>query len=81
VTRAARDGVTFSLSTITPKNFRHSFAMHLIQNHEPLKVVQTYMGHTDAASTEIYTKVFALDVGFAREVRFTVPVDGLAMLR
>jgi len=81
VTRAARDGVTFSLNTITPKTFRHSFAMHLIQNHVPLKVVQTYMGHTDAASTEIYTRVFALDVGFARQVRFTVPVNGGGQIR
>ncbi len=81
VQRAARDGVTFSLSGITPKTFRHSFAMHLIQNHVPMKVVQAYMGHTDAASTEIYTKVFALDVGYQRAVRFTVPVPQGGLLR
>jgi site-specific recombinase XerD len=80
VQRAERDGVTFSLSTITPKTFRHSFAMHLIQNLVPMKVVQAYMGHTEVANTEIYTKVFALDVGFAREVRFTVPVEGVTGL-
>ena len=81
VQRAARDGVTFSLSTITPKTFRHSFAMHLIQNFVPIKVVQAYMGHVDAASTEIYTRVFALDVGYQREVRFTVPVPHGGLLR
>lgn len=80
VERAARDNVTFSIHPVTPKTFRHSFAMHLIQHHVPLKVVQAYMGHAEIASTEVYTKVFALDVGFAREVRFTVPVDGLAAL-
>lgn len=73
VRRAARDGVTFSLANITPKTFRHSFAMHLIQYRVPLKVVQAYMGHVEISSTEVYTKVFALDVGYQREVRFTVP--------
>lgn len=80
VSRAERDGVTFTIGTITPKTFRHSFAMHLIQNHVPLKVVQSYMGHTEASSTEVYTKVFALDVGYQRGVRFTVPVNGMDLL-
>lgn len=81
VKRAARDSVTFSLPTITPKTFRHSFAMHLIQYRVPLKVVQSYMGHAEIASTEVYTKVFALDVGYQREVRFTVPLGEVAALR
>lgn len=81
VKRAARDDVTFSLPTITPKTFRHSFSMHLIQYRVPLKVVQSYMGHAEIASTEVYTKVFALDVGSQREVRFTVPVGEVQALR
>jgi len=81
VRRAESDGVTFSLETITPKTFRHSFAMHLIQSHVPMKVVQAYMGHTEASSTEVYTRVFALDVGYQREVRFTVPVSTVGLQR
>lgn len=73
--RARRDGVTFSFSQITPKTFRHSFAMHLIQNHVPLKVVQSYMGHQELSSTEVYTKIFALDVGHHYGVRFSIPQD------
>ncbi|HEN3637306.1 TPA: tyrosine-type recombinase/integrase [Yersinia enterocolitica] len=72
VDRAARDGVTFSLPVITPKTFRHSFAMHLVQHGVAFKIVQTYMGHKDAASTEVYTKVFALDVGAEYGVRFSM---------
>lgn len=41
----------------------HSFAMHLIQSHVPMKVVQSYMGHAEASSMEVYTRVFALEVG------------------
>ncbi len=36
--------------------------MHLFFNHVPPKVVQTYMGHERYESTEVYLKVFALDV-------------------
>lgn len=65
----------FSLPVITPKTFRHSFAMHLIQCRVPLKVVQTYMGHKEASSTEVYTRVFALDVGHQYGVRFSMAAD------
>ena len=41
----------------------HSFAMHLIQSHVPMKVVQSYMGHAEASSMEVYTRGFALGVG------------------
>lgn len=51
--------------------------MHLIQYRVPLKVVQSYMGHAEIASTEVYT----LDVGYQREVRFTVPVGEVQALR
>ena len=55
--------------------------MHLIQSHVPMKVVQAYMGHAEASSTEVYTRVFALDVGYQREVRFTVPVSTVGLQR
>ncbi len=72
---AKKDNVTFSIYAITPKTFRHSFAMHLIQHHVPLKVVQAYMGHKEISSTEVYTQVFALDVGRHYGVQFSMPAD------
>ena len=75
IDRARRDAVTFSFEQITPKTFRHSYAMHLIQSHIPLKVVQAYMGHKELSSTEVYTRIFALDVGANYGVCFSLPVD------
>lgn len=73
VERAKRDSVTFSIDPITPRTFRHSFCMHLIQHAMPLKVVQAYAGHARIESTERYTRVFALDVGRQYGVQFSVP--------
>jgi integrase len=75
VSDAARDGVTFSIRPITPKTFRDSFAMHLVQHQVPQKVIQTMMGHKDAKSTEWYTRVFALDVTRQLGVRFSMGDD------
>ena len=72
VAAAARDGVTFSIRPVTPKTFRDSFAMHLVQHQVPQKVIQTLMGHKDAKSTEWYTRVFALDVTRQLGVRFSM---------
>nr|WP_306278078.1 tyrosine-type recombinase/integrase [Pantoea sp. Fr+CA_20] len=72
VEAAKRDGVTFSIRPVTPKTFRDSFAMHLVQHQVPQKVIQTLMGHKDAKSTEWYTRVFALDVTRQLGVRFTM---------
>lgn len=54
--------------------------MNLINNHVPLKVVQAYMGHKGLSSTEVYTKVFALDVGRQYEVQFSMPVENAIQL-
>ena len=59
--RAASDGVTFPI-TVTPHTFRHSFAMHLLMSGVPQKVLQGLLGHRYARSTEVYTRVFTLDV-------------------
>ena len=75
VAAAARDGVTFSIRPVTPKTFRDSFAMHLVQHQVPQKVIQTLMGHKDAKSTEWYTRVFALDVTRQLGVRFSMDAD------
>lgn len=70
--RAKSDGVTFSVNPVTPKTFRHSYAMHLIQHRVPLKVIQAFMGHQALSSTEVYTKVFTLDVGREYAIQFTI---------
>ncbi|MBG6246640.1 resolvase (plasmid) [Candidatus Symbiopectobacterium sp. 'North America'] len=69
--RAERDGVTF-LITVTPHTFRHSFAMHLLMNGVPQKVLQGLLGHRYSRSTEAYTRVFALDVLVTKGLSFTM---------
>jgi integrase len=48
----------------------------------PLKVLQSLMGHKSISSTEVYTKVFALDVAARHRVQFQMPeADAVAMLK
>ncbi|EED3619629.1 tyrosine-type recombinase/integrase, partial [Salmonella enterica subsp. enterica serovar Typhimurium] len=47
-----------------------------------LKVLQALMGHKSVSSTEVYTKVFALDVAARHRVQFQMPgADAVAMLK
>ncbi len=81
VDAAARDGVTFSVP-VTPDTFRHSYAMHMLYAGIPLKVLQALMGHKSISSTEVYTKVFALDVAARHRVQFQMPeADAVVMLK
>lgn len=81
VEAATQDGVTFSVP-ITPHTFRHSYAMHMLYAGIPLKVLQALMGHKSISSTEVYTKVFALDVAARHRVQFSMPeLDAIAMLK
>jgi integrase len=81
VARAAADGVTFSIP-VTPHTLRHSYAMHMLYSGVPLKVLQALMGHKSMKSTEVYTKVFALDVAARYRVQFSVKgTEAVALLK
>lgn len=81
IAAAATDGVTFSIP-VTPHTFRHSYAMHMLYAGIPLKVLQSLMGHKSISSTEVYTRVFALDVAARHRVQFQMPEnEAVAMLK
>ena len=77
---AAADGVTFSVQ-VTPHTFRHSYAMHMLYAGIPVKVLQAMLGHKSISSTEVYTKVFALDVAARHRVQCQMPGDEAVALR
>ncbi|HHQ6628241.1 TPA: tyrosine-type recombinase/integrase [Serratia fonticola] len=78
---AKREGIRFSVP-VTPHVFRHSYAMHMLYQGTPLKAVQGLLGHEKAESTEVYTRVFALDIVANRQVPFTLLTqDAIDMIR
>jgi len=56
--------------------------VHALPTGIPLNALQSLMGHKSMKSTEVYAKVFSLDVAASHRVQFHMPGnEAVAMLK
>ena len=54
---AKKECPTLQRKTITPHTFRHSKAVHFLQNGTALPIIQRFLGHSSIQTTEIYLDI------------------------
>lgn len=54
---AKKSCLTLRNKTITPHTFRHSKAVHFLENGTALPIIQRFLGHASVQTTEIYLDV------------------------
>lgn len=67
-----RDDVTLPFN-VTPKVFRHSFAINHLYSGTNIKIISKYLGHKEFKTTEVYTSILAIETALKRQhIKFDV---------